>query len=854
MFYSDPDISRTKQTSSYSPEVPENGTGNRRISGGAAARANKLKQKKKSRAPEPPPALADSYHGHFQRRAQSSSDLTVNKQPGGQDCKCVIPEWKPKNRAPPPPPAPPEPPPMPTFAAQNRLYNKETASFERSWNSGKTLPGDRNRSSANSVTPHRKEPIRSDQREKPFSENRTTVFNSKADLSMNHSKKPALLQQRPDPFQKEIEEVTKKIAQNKSMNVEGNSGDHQKDVRKTNAPPKQYYFSDKDLCKADKKPPKPREEQQPPPHQDITRMSESHTPNGFKSEDESVQRKQQQQSDAIVKPKEKDLPSRGNFHLQRFPPIRRQFKDSGNASLDEEEDRRILMNGDSREDLLQNEEKSDIDLRLRPVLPRKTPQLPKFSPIEAWQALGSDGRGSSNQSTSDESIQRYLLQANRVYSKKESRRFYDYKDSRSSYNCTPSDSQWTPRQDLNDSDSSSLASEEVVVPKNRMSEFPTRFSLPTIMFSNVRPIGTEMTSGKRNSLGAVTSYYDRDDDTHANHRKKPGKFDSSQRFKRLLGIRNKYLSEEDISFSDSNWTFGGHGLQHHKRGKQYSSELMLSDKRKYEIMARNNYGGFVEDMMVVPKKSPIKDSFILEDSGNPNFSFYSTDGHVMYLPTNETDSKLYPSVKTGRNGNRRKVNKIDQNDHMPKSMKKSSAGYEVELERAKRSSLDVARMLEDEVRRKRNKEKIAIRQQLRMIKQMDSDNDDDDSDEEVDEAYFTEPKSLEGSSPLHLPSLELPYHLEEMPPRYDRKRRDEGPSRGGGDYTKPLMHWKSSPALLDDQSSKPFSGQNGFNSCSSVTSSPDPVLWQQQQQPGQADKRAQRKQQSHVRRIIGKHR
>lgn len=440
------------------------------------------------------------------------------------------------------------------------------------------------------------------------------------------------------------------------------------------------------------------------------------------------------------------------------------------------------------------------------MLPRKPLELPKFSAAEAWQALGSDGL-SSNQSTSDDGPETVApYKKNFIESEIDrSRRDVPFGLHEKRVNGNPfkhrsmSDSQWTPRQDLlDDSDVSSDGSEDVVVPRIRPNsgEIPTRFSLPTVMFSNMRPIGSEIRANG-------TPPYFSDNVKSKNVKKKTGKpLDSDNgmapNFRKFLGKRNKYLSEEDVAVSDSNWTFGQNGLQ--KRGKQYSSDLMLSDKKKYELMMKTNFSDFLGDILV-SKANHMRNQMKSSDSGNSNFSFYSTEGQILYLPNKGgfvQENECSPPTRGRVYDIRRKFDpnfEAQRPNYWQKNAKKKISASDLDLGRKR--DLELAKMLEDEVRKRRNKEKISIRQQLQKMKNMTNSDDEEDFD---DEAYFTEPKSREESqSPFFQPG---PSHqfagavLGHKPFRF---------SRLGGVTTSDssrLSHWQSSPALLEDSITK----------------------------------------------------
>ncbi|XP_055939417.1 uncharacterized protein LOC129969040 isoform X2 [Argiope bruennichi] len=830
LFHSDPNIARRPGSGDgcSHEEFQEAYTSRRSCNGGAAIRASKLKYKKKTRAPDPPPP-----GNNYSRRPQVTN-YDDRKSTNELACKCIS-----KPRAPQPPAIvihPPPPPPMPnSVTTRTKIGTPPSASKSETQTSEKTRSQLVTRAveSQYNKTTYEKNihplekwrncrstgDIRIDEEdERPAS--RTTVFDSKK-LSDNQNKIPSYLPQRPDPFQKEIQAVTKKIAESRqhvSSHEEkekkaSNSPDSDSKPKEMNSPPK-FYFSDPGAFK-----PVPKPTEKP--------VETTHSEGFLKSDcvgKDSEERKSNEKTavDEIV-------PS-----LQRFSPGRRRFRlPSGNSTPTQQQKAEKEWDHLSRSVFHKQDGDSAIDVRLRPVLPRKPPEVPKFSPSEAWQALGSDGMGSSNHSTSDdgpESFSAYkqnLQQRNGMNdrSRRKSDMDYDRYDRFGAdgfKHSSMSDSHWTPRQDLlDDSDVSSEDSEEAIVPRMRpgLEEISTRFSLPSVMFSNMRPIGSEI---KANST--QPSFLK--DSTKISKKKIPKRNDPTydncpgHNFKRFLSKRNKYLSEEDITVSDSNWTFGQYGLQ--KRGKQYSSDLMLSDKKKYELMVQNHFGDFLGDILV-SKANHMRKQMKSSDSGNSNFSFYSTDGQIMYNPDKGgfvKDEECSPPTRGRVYDMRRRFDAIAdasrQNFGLKNSKKRDTAS---DFDLSRRRDLELAKMLEDEVRKRRNKEKISIRQQLQRMKQLQSDGEDDFDDE----AYFTEPKSREDSqSPFFNPDRTTT--VSEL--GLKQFRFGQGPTATDSSH---LSHWQSSPALLEDSVMKTnmHPSAKGRLSLSSVMSSPDSGAWVQ---------------------------
>ncbi|GIY77505.1 uncharacterized protein CDAR_571771 [Caerostris darwini] len=417
LFHSDPNIARRPGSGGgYANDDIPDGYGNRKsYNGGAAVRASKLKYKKKARAPDPPPPGIG-----YSRRPQSMCNLEESrdrKNPtNGLACKCIG-----KSRAPQPPTIvvhPPPPPPLPNSVTTRTKIGSPPSSSRT--NAGmpprppaegtsKSPPVTRAVESQLNRTSYEKKvhplekwrncrstgDIRIDEEDEPPA-SRTTVFDSKK-ISDNQNKIPSYLPQKPDPFQKEIQAVTKKIAQSRKLEASTSEEANQKlakptvnpnteaKVKEATSPPK-FYFADPSVFKAN---PKPESSDK----LGERKLSSDGVLKSDYSRKDSIERQLTENTtvDEIV-------PS-----LQRFSPARRRFKppSRGNSPTPRQKAEKEWDHL-SKSLFSKQEPDSDIDVRLRPVLPRKPPEVPKFSPSEAWQALGSDGLGSSNHSTSED--------------------------------------------------------------------------------------------------------------------------------------------------------------------------------------------------------------------------------------------------------------------------------------------------------------------------------------------------------------------------------------------------------------------------------------------------------------------
>lgn len=344
MFYSDPDIAaRRASPEGYSVEEMTDRYSNRRSSGGgAASRASKLKYKKKQKAPEPPPS-ENSLLRQMGRRSQNRNmEERINQK--NSPCRCIN-----KSKAPQPPAIVVHPPPPPPLPSNVTTRTKISASPTRKSPSN---PSTRSPSVTRAVECHDNKPsyeknlhplerwrncrssgdVRIDE-EESMSGSRTTVFDSK-NLSDNQNKMPSYLPQKPDPFQKEIRAVTKKIAENR----------HEKPVSETtpqtskntlvknlsknspiraNSPPK-FYFADTGVFK------KEMTNQKAGTTQHDSKLPVNCTESVIKPPNTSELKKQYLSADLskeCTTTTNEVVPS-----LQRFSPGRLRYKPSSTAS------------------------------------------------------------------------------------------------------------------------------------------------------------------------------------------------------------------------------------------------------------------------------------------------------------------------------------------------------------------------------------------------------------------------------------------------------------------------------------------------------------------------------------------
>lgn len=266
MFHSDPDITRRVSPEGHAVEEMTDSYGNRRSSGGGAAvRASKLKYKKKQRAPDPPPT-GSSLPRQMDRRSQNRS-IEERRNQKNLPCKCVN-----KTKAPQPPPIvvhPPPPPPLPSSVTTRTKISSSPTTKSPS-DQQATSPSvtravechDNKPSYEKNVHPLEKwrncrstGDIRIDEEESP-SGSRTTIFDSKK-VSDSQNKLASYLPQKPDPFQKEIQAVTKKIAESRQEKTPNETKTSEKVIHKNgpdgkqntpNSPPK-FYFADTGVFK-----------------------------------------------------------------------------------------------------------------------------------------------------------------------------------------------------------------------------------------------------------------------------------------------------------------------------------------------------------------------------------------------------------------------------------------------------------------------------------------------------------------------------------------------------------------------------------------------------------------------------
>lgn len=426
---------------------------------------------------------------------------------------------------------------------------------------------------------------------------------------------------RNDAFSEEIQLVTKRLAEKIKSNQ----------LEQARTSPKQYYF----------------------PDVEIERTFQS------KANNRNTRAKKLDQ----IKETGRNRRSKDSFKLTEIPKTksdqidteliqkhnRIKFKPHNSEYVDDS----VESCSNSSESLASfNESEEDIDLKLRPTLPRRQAELPKFSPTQAWKFLSAQHLDSIPSSEFGDDDEERLWRLNKLTKKHAFERCEDSGISpdiespilsKEKHEVPKKHSQtviigqhsWIPQQDLlEDSDSNEL---EDCIRNDRRIKVPVKLMLPNEMFN----------SKFKNLINKTVNHNDPDfKENNARSRKVPGVRNTKPisgfiNLKKTMDTRNKNTYAQHL---DSNWVLN------------YQNNKMCKLTGTYNYV---NSGGkkYLQSLIFGIKKNDDDQEFQLGNNKNgirKKFSFYSTEGHVIYLPEYETVELARKHLKKREADNRRK--------------------------------------------------------------------------------------------------------------------------------------------------------------------------------------------------------
>ncbi|XP_067137874.1 uncharacterized protein [Centruroides vittatus] len=423
---------------------------------------------------------------------------------------------------------------------------------------------------------------------------------------------------RNEAFSEEIQQVTKRLAERMKSNQ----------LHETKTSPKQYYFPDVEIERTSH-------------NKANAKLNRNVKVDQTKEKDgNNKSRKPKTKSDQIDTEK---LQKHNRITYRQIPES--EYVDDSMESCSHSSESLASL----------NDSEDDIDLKLRPVLPRRQAELPKFSPTEAWKFLSAQHLDSIPSSEFGDDDEDRIWRLNRLAKRNAFERCEDSGISpdiespvltKEKHDGTKKHSQtviigqhsWIPQQDLlEDSDSNDL---EDSIRNHRRVKVPVKLMLPNEMFN----------SKFKNLINKTVNHNDPDfKENHVKSRKVPGVRNTKPiggfiNLKKTMGTRNKNTQ------LDSNWVLN------------YQNNKMCKLTGTYNYV---NSGGkkYLQSLIFGVKKNE-EDKDKSDDHKNgirKKFSFYSTEGHVIYLPEYETVELARKHMKKRDAENNRRKKTPDEN-------------------------------------------------------------------------------------------------------------------------------------------------------------------------------------------------
>uniref|UniRef100_A0A2R5LEE8 Putative pre-mrna-splicing factor cwc22 n=1 Tax=Ornithodoros turicata TaxID=34597 RepID=A0A2R5LEE8_9ACAR len=712
----------------------------------------KIRSKKKAKAPEPPFG-ADS--------STLSRDENMPNGDGREEPKKVSSKYRsrrPESKSPAPSPPgrgpegiPPPPPPPPDYNSDETDMSKNVSGYEKNrrpvekWklSKGETKPeesGSRGRAS--------------DRHSSEGSSSNSAHFIPNGDL------------------QEELRAATKRRA----FQTRNGHDDKSKEVKPSpkSTPKKQYYFSNiealklksttpetKVIKKGDKdhaKDATPQRVGKDRPSLPIDSLDDHSQ--GNSKVIEYILNDTGRAPVSLKSTEELPLPEEHVDHFERRRYSRSPLRGWRRGDANHRQDRWSLEDlsgrgSSSAKSTLSSESDVDINLnvQLRPTLPRKQVDIPRFSPTDAWRALhGSDsgqersvGRLRSETSTDDGDVfEEHIQRLNRavaprrvltdrcgdsgispdagspilvrgdplehVFNGEISRR-------QDGVGCVSPPvnghaDHWIPKEDLmDDSDSGSvdqnLSGLHSYEPSTRVSQ--PKFTMPANMFMNWgTPTSTMQTVELSERSGRQRERRRKDKDT-------PENSNSLRNIRRALGLRARDASDgmDGQNGIDANWSLSK------------SAPNSLNVVGDMDVMP-------VRQHATKPPKAPKlqgernpnrsqwqdQDSAAKADARRTSSFSFPREGHVMYLPKYEAvqlESDVAPtSPPQGKQKNKFSYMSTVRKEER-RLLQEKLAREVAEKEKLREKEIRWMNRVEEEFRKQRDREKVSIRQQLRLL-------------------------------------------------------------------------------------------------------------------------------------------
>ncbi|XP_022256647.1 uncharacterized protein LOC106472345 [Limulus polyphemus] len=412
----------------------------------------------------------------------------------------------------------------------------------------------------------------------------------------------------------------------------------------------------------------------------------------------------------------------------------------------------LNASGLSSESSLSDEEDIKISVKLKPILPRKQLQLPRFSPTEAWRSLFSDAQQSGASSEGEEEVK--LHQINRPMAPP--RLFTDrcgdsgispdagspalmndtfevlFSDSKQwkslqngpllseeiqesfTFNKQHDPVQWTPAQDLDDSERESEEREfEGVISATPIQPKPAFLNNLCTDHYISRNI-TESNGINVPPCGSPEPMHIKSDDKYNKTNKKNQQhFNSLRNLKKAFGFRGKLSTLECVNNVDSNWH-----LSRSVPDNIDNTEKSEISNLDYRHLERSCPGSLVDN----PDKELQQGKLIPHSEKEcmmylPGYGVTCMEKHRDNVKTSTLQKETKPIHTKKKNkftfqGTFRKEEK--------RRLEEKLINEVVEKERLREAEMEWMSRVEEEFRKQRDTEKLNLRSQLRVLNQHSS--------------------------------------------------------------------------------------------------------------------------------------
>ncbi|GBL97267.1 hypothetical protein AVEN_84965-1 [Araneus ventricosus] len=421
-----------------------------------------------------------------------------------------------------------------------------------------------------------------------------------------------------------------------------------------------------------------------------------------------------------------------------------------------------------------SEEEMEIDLQLRPTLPRRPVELSRFSPTDVWKSINLDffkshqQRSDVSSDDADDIMEEKICRINRPVAPRRLiqdrsgdsgispdagspmllNESYDALVMNNNVMCnTPSapllveetSALWIPQHDLAD-DSECGTDDSPLENRNNSSNThkisaQAKFSMPNLMFPSRSLPRTDQRNGIDEQIVA-----DKEKTRSKGRRKKSYKnaegqhFNSLRNLKKALGLRLKAPVDESKGL-DPNWSLSRSlpnfinnlNVENNAKIENESPELYILD----HIRRSNSESKAVHQERMRNKLTAAHSSNNINTEWRKSFPYQSTEGHVIYLPeyrTNttppkpkipavedihvNTDSELVLKKPSGR---KKFSYQSTVRQEEKKKLEEKLAREAEARERKRQQEIEWMNKVEEEFRKQRDKEKINIRHQLRIL-------------------------------------------------------------------------------------------------------------------------------------------